>query len=135
MRTQVNTRIKLDGLWRPKTRAKVHIKRDNTAYLSKHRRHNNYLIVEYNKKLVHIETLGLRNKELGYVIVRNDQLSQLTSQKKVVIEPSTFYLWVYMLRDPKFWLTDPKFCGEFESELRSGFRARNGELKGSVFFG
>ena len=36
-----------------------------------------------------------------------------------------------MLRDPKFWLTDPKFFGEFESELRSGFRARNGELKGS----
>ena len=36
-----------------------------------------------------------------------------------------------MLRDPKFRLTDPKFYGEFESELRSGFRARNGELKAS----
>ena len=40
-----------------------------------------------------------------------------------------------MPRDPKFWLTDPKFCGEFESERRSGFRARNGELKGSDVLG
>ena len=40
-----------------------------------------------------------------------------------------------MLRDPKFWLTDPEFHGKFESELRSGFRARNGELKGSCFSG
>ena len=36
-----------------------------------------------------------------------------------------------MPRDPKCLPADPKFCGEFESELRSGFRARNGELKGS----
>ena len=36
-----------------------------------------------------------------------------------------------MLRDPKFRLTDPKLCGEFEFELRSGFSDRNGELKGS----
>ena len=34
-------------------------------------------------------------------------------------------------RHPNFWPDDPKLCGEFESELRSGFRARNGELKGS----
>ena len=40
-----------------------------------------------------------------------------------------------MHRDPKFWPTDPKFCGEFESELRSGFRAQNGELKGSGVLG
>ena len=38
---------------------------------------------------------------------------------------------VYMPRKPKFWPTDPKFCGMFESELRSGFRGRNGELKDS----
>ena len=43
----------------------------------------------------------------------------------------TFYLWVYMPWAPKFSPTDPKFYGEFESELRSGFRARNGALKGS----
>ena len=36
-----------------------------------------------------------------------------------------------MPRAPKFWPTNPKFCGEFEYELRSGFRSRNGELKGS----
>ena len=36
-----------------------------------------------------------------------------------------------MPRDPKFWPTDPKFCGKFESELLSGFRARSGMLKGS----
>ena len=36
-----------------------------------------------------------------------------------------------MRRNPKFWLSDPKFCGELEYEFRSGFRARNGELKGS----
>ena len=36
-----------------------------------------------------------------------------------------------MPRDPKFWPTDPKFCGKFESEHRSGFQVRNGELKGS----
>ena len=40
-----------------------------------------------------------------------------------------------MPRDPKFRPTDPKFCGELESELRSGFRARNGELKGSGVLG
>ena len=55
--------------------------------------------------------------------------------KKKIIQPSTFYLWVYMLRDPMFRLADPKFCGKFESELRSGFRARNGELKGSGVLG
>ena len=36
-----------------------------------------------------------------------------------------------MPRDLKFWPTDPNFAGEVESELRSGFRARNEELKGS----
>ena len=41
------------------------------------------------------------------------------------------YLWVYMPRDPKLWLTDPKLFGEFESELFSEFWARNAELKGS----
>ena len=35
-----------------------------------------------------------------------------------------------MLRDPKFWLTDPVFYEEFESQLRSGFRAWNGEVQG-----
>ena len=40
-----------------------------------------------------------------------------------------------MLRDPKFWLTDAKFWGEFESELRSGFWVRNGELKDSGVLG
>ena len=47
----------------------------------------------------------------------------------------TFYLWVYMLRGPKFWPTDPKFCGEFESEVRSGFWARNREIKDSGVLG
>ena len=28
---------------------------------------------------------------------------------------ATFYLWVYMLQDPKFRLTDPKFRGKLES--------------------
>ena len=32
-------------------------------------------------------------------------------------------------RDPRFWPTESKFCGKFESEARSAFRARNGELK------
>ena len=32
-------------------------------------------------------------------------------------------------------LTDPEFCGEFESILPSGFRSRNGELEGSAFSG
>ena len=36
-----------------------------------------------------------------------------------------------MPRDPKCLPTDPKFYGEFESELRSRFRARDGEIKGS----
>ena len=53
---------------------------------------------------------------------------QLTSEKNLNL---TFYLWVYMPRDPKFGPTDPKFCGDFESDLRSGFRSRNGDLKGS----
>ena len=39
-----------------------------------------------------------------------------------------------MLRDPKFWPTDTKFCGEFEYELRSGLRNRNGELECSCVF-
>ena len=38
---------------------------------------------------------------------------------------------MYVSRDPKFWTTGPNFGGDFESELRSGFRGRNGELKGS----
>ena len=42
-----------------------------------------------------------------------------------------FYLWVYMTHDPKFGHTDPKFCGEFESQHRFGFWARNGEAKSS----
>ena len=42
----------------------------------------------------------------------------------------TFYLWIYMPRDPEFWPTDPKFYGQFECNLRSGFWAWNGELKG-----
>ena len=40
-----------------------------------------------------------------------------------------------MPRDPKFWLADSKFRGEFEYELRSGFRARIGELKRASVFG
>ena len=32
---------------------------------------------------------------------------------------------------PKAFTSDPKFCEKFESELRSGFRVRNGEVKGS----
>ena len=40
-----------------------------------------------------------------------------TSKIKKLIYPSTFYLWVYTPRDPRFWPTDPKVCGEFESEL------------------
>ena len=40
-----------------------------------------------------------------------------------------------MLRDPKIKPANPKFCGKFESEVRSGFRARNGELQGSGVWG
>ena len=40
-------------------------------------------------------------------------------------------LGIYALGPPSFDLPTPNFVGEFESELRSGFRARNGELKGS----
>ena len=36
---------------------------------------------------------------------------------------------------PKFCPIDPTFCRQFESELRSGFRPRNGELKGSCVLG
>ena len=36
-----------------------------------------------------------------------------------------------MLRDTKFYLTNPNFCGKFESELCSGFRTQNRKLKGS----
>ena len=39
------------------------------------------------------------------------------------------YSCVYMPRDPTFWLTDPKSCRKFKSELRSGIGQRNGELK------
>ena len=45
----------------------------------------------------------------------------------------TLNLVVYVTRDLKFWPTDPLFCGESESELRSRFRARNGELNEFVF--
>ena len=40
-----------------------------------------------------------------------------------------------MPRNPEVCPTDPKFCGGLESELRSGLRARNGELKGSGALG
>ena len=36
---------------------------------------------------------------------------------------------------PGVYAPGPRFCGKFESELRSGFRARNGELKESCFSG
>ena len=36
-----------------------------------------------------------------------------------------------MLRDPKFYPTDPTFWEELEYDLGSGFWARNGEFKGS----
>ena len=36
---------------------------------------------------------------------------------------------------PQVLPTDPKFCGKFESELHSGLRARNRELKGSGVLG
>ena len=41
----------------------------------------------------------------------------------------------YMPRVPKLGPTDPKFCRELKSEVRSGFQARNGELKGSGVLG
>ena len=37
----------------------------------------------------------------------------------------------YICSGPQVSTYRPKFCGKFESELRSGFRARNAELKGS----
>ena len=67
-------------------------------------------------------------------------IKQLKSQKKKKIATSKviFFnltidllsLGIYAPR-PQTLTYRPKFCGEFESELRSGFRARNGELKGS----
>ena len=73
-------------------------------------------------------------------ISRNKEAQDLvTSQKRNISpfaifkkrSPLTFYLWVLYPGVPKFWPTNPKFSGNFESEVRSGFRARNGELKGS----
>ena len=43
----------------------------------------------------------------------------------------TFYLRVYVSREPQLSLTDSKRFGEFESVVRSEFQARNGESKGS----
>ena len=63
----------------------------------------------------------------------NVNFATLKIQKHVNL-PLTFYLCVYMTRDPKFGPTNHEFCGEFESELRSGFRARDGELKCSGVF-
>ena len=32
------------------------------------------------------------------------------SKKQITIKPLTFYLWVYMHRDPKFWPKNTNFC-------------------------
>ena len=40
-----------------------------------------------------------------------------------------------MPRALKLWHTEPEFCGKYKSELRSGFWARNEELKGSGVLG
>ena len=67
---------------------------------------------------------------------KNQNFSFGTSKvKKTSIYTSILYLWVYMPQDLKFWHTDPKFCGELESEVRSGFRVRNKELKVSGVLG
>ena len=71
-------------------------------------------------------------KNLSLSTDKSKNVNFATSRvKKMKIQPSAFYLWVYMHCDSKFSPTDPKLCGVFESELRFGFRARNGELKGS----
>ena len=58
-----------------------------------------------------------------------------TSKVKKANLTIDLYLWVYVPQDLRFWPTDPKCRGEFDSELRSGFRAQNGELKGSGALG
>ena len=52
------------------------------------------------------------------------QFLHLESQKNSNLTIDLLSLGIYDL-------PTPNFCGEFESELRSGFRDRNGELKGS----
>ena len=55
----------------------------------------------------------LHNSYVHYLhlIGKNILISQPRKSKRTFIYPSTFYLWVYMPRNPKFWLTDPSCCG------------------------
>ena len=78
--------------------------------------------------------LEKRDRIFQYQIWRTQRINFATSKLKTKWQ-LTFNLWVCMLRDPKFWPTDPKLCVEFEFGVRSGFRSRRVELKGSVVLG
>ena len=72
-----------------------------------------------------------------------DRSRKLTSRKKSPISPPrkskksnvTIDLLSLGIYAPGtlFLLPDPKFCWQFESALRSRFRSRSGELRGSAF--
>ena len=63
-----------------------------------------------------------------HIILTSRKNRQLESQKKVY-RRLFIYGYNHMPLDPNFCPTDHKFGGEFESALRSGFRARNEGLK------
>ena len=52
-------------------------------------------------------------------------------EKKVYLNHRPFISEYMYPGTPSFDLPTPHFAGELEYELRSGFRVRNGELKGS----